>query len=163
MLSLFVGAGVSVGAGLPTWGTLLEAIAKEASLSKEDTSRLWALPFLDQVEGKKRKKKLLSPQFLFCRLDCWRRGWAGKLFSFLLLFLLFTLSFFVSHQSDAASPDNCVLGAERRLLADARHAGMKTPHQTEYVCDLFLFGRALFRQTAWSPPTTTRSLKRLVR
>ncbi len=49
LLSLFIGAGVSVGAGLPTWGTLLEAIAKEAGMSKEDTSRLWSLPFLDQA------------------------------------------------------------------------------------------------------------------
>jgi hypothetical protein len=49
VLSLFVGAGVSVGAGLPTWGTLLEAIAKEAGMNKEDTSRLWSLPFLDQA------------------------------------------------------------------------------------------------------------------
>jgi hypothetical protein len=49
LLSLFVGAGVSVGAGLPTWGTLLEAIAKEAQMSKDDTNRLWSLPFLDQA------------------------------------------------------------------------------------------------------------------
>jgi hypothetical protein len=49
VLSLFIGAGVSVGAGLPTWGTLLEAIAKEAQMSKDDTNRLWSLPFLDQA------------------------------------------------------------------------------------------------------------------
>jgi hypothetical protein len=50
LLSLFVGAGVSVGAGLPTWGALLEEIAKEAALSKEDTDRLWTLGFLDQAQ-----------------------------------------------------------------------------------------------------------------
>lgn len=49
VLSLFIGAGVSIGAGLPSWGSLLENMAKEAGLSPADIDRMWSLSFLDQA------------------------------------------------------------------------------------------------------------------
>ena len=49
-LSLFLGAGCSIGAGLPSWGVLLEKIAAHAKMSKEDTDRLWNLSLLNQAK-----------------------------------------------------------------------------------------------------------------
>ena len=48
-LVLFVGAGVSAGAGLPTWQRLLDDLAKDAKLSARDRVALRNLDFRDQA------------------------------------------------------------------------------------------------------------------
>ena len=48
-LALFIGAGVSVGAGLPTWGQLLNALGKKGGMSQPDIDILAKMNFLDQV------------------------------------------------------------------------------------------------------------------
>jgi len=48
-LALFVGAGVSLGAGLPPWGELLEQLATRAGIVGEELQRLLQLPLLDQA------------------------------------------------------------------------------------------------------------------
>ncbi len=77
VLSLFVGAGVSVGAGLPTWGTLLEAIAKEAAMSKARllVSLLSASHFPFHTRTTRRGCGRCRS---WTRRGCWRRGWAPR-------------------------------------------------------------------------------------
>jgi len=48
-LVLFLGAGVSVGAGLPTWAELLDRLAEGASLDVIDREALKQLPAVDQA------------------------------------------------------------------------------------------------------------------
>ena len=48
-LALFIGAGVSVGAGLPTWGQLLDSLGKESGMTKAEIDLLAKMNFLDQV------------------------------------------------------------------------------------------------------------------
>lgn len=48
-LVLFLGAGVSVGAGLPTWGRLLDILADRAELDGDDKAALANLPPVDQA------------------------------------------------------------------------------------------------------------------
>jgi hypothetical protein len=48
-LALFLGAGVSQGAGLPGWGELLRGLALEANLSAEDARAFARLDYYDQA------------------------------------------------------------------------------------------------------------------
>lgn len=48
-LALFLGAGVSQGAGLPGWGQLLRGLAEEADLAQEDTRAFYKLDYYDQA------------------------------------------------------------------------------------------------------------------
>ncbi|MDP2439606.1 MAG: SIR2 family protein [archaeon] len=48
-LALFVGAGVSMGCGLPSWNQLLEHLATAAGLSDEERTWLSQMSFLDQA------------------------------------------------------------------------------------------------------------------
>jgi hypothetical protein len=48
-LVLFLGAGVSVGAGLPSWGELLERMAVPAHLSSEERAQLARFDAMDQA------------------------------------------------------------------------------------------------------------------
>jgi hypothetical protein len=48
-LVIFLGAGASIGAGLPTWNALLSDLADAAGLSADEREALQALPQLDQA------------------------------------------------------------------------------------------------------------------
>lgn len=48
-LVLFLGAGCSVGAGLPSWGKLLETLALRAQMPADEVQALKSLNFLDQA------------------------------------------------------------------------------------------------------------------
>lgn len=48
-LVLFLGSGVSAGAGLPTWRTLIETLARDAGLSGEETGTLLKMNYLDSA------------------------------------------------------------------------------------------------------------------
>jgi len=47
-LSVFVGAGISMASGAPSWGALLELLAKKAGMSEDDRKSLSRLGYLDQ-------------------------------------------------------------------------------------------------------------------
>ena len=47
---MFLGAGVSMGAGMPSWGALLTELATRANMTEEDSTKLKALPYLDQAK-----------------------------------------------------------------------------------------------------------------
>eukprot|EP00573_Skeletonema_grethae_P009645 CAMPEP_0201694616 /NCGR_PEP_ID=MMETSP0578-20130828/6805_1 /ASSEMBLY_ACC=CAM_ASM_000663 /TAXON_ID=267565 /ORGANISM="Skeletonema grethea, Strain CCMP 1804" /LENGTH=474 /DNA_ID=CAMNT_0048180311 /DNA_START=63 /DNA_END=1487 /DNA_ORIENTATION=- len=47
-LSVFVGAGISIPSGAPSWGGLLESLAIKAGLSEDDRKSLAKLAYLDQ-------------------------------------------------------------------------------------------------------------------
>jgi len=47
-LSVFIGAGISIPSGAPSWGGLLEMLAVEAGMNEEDRKHLKDLGFLDQ-------------------------------------------------------------------------------------------------------------------
>lgn len=47
-LAVFVGAGISIPSGAPSWGGLLEALAVEANMNAEDMKSLKDLDYLDQ-------------------------------------------------------------------------------------------------------------------
>eukprot|EP00574_Skeletonema_japonicum_P006793 CAMPEP_0201717054 /NCGR_PEP_ID=MMETSP0593-20130828/2895_1 /ASSEMBLY_ACC=CAM_ASM_000672 /TAXON_ID=267983 /ORGANISM="Skeletonema japonicum, Strain CCMP2506" /LENGTH=443 /DNA_ID=CAMNT_0048207019 /DNA_START=41 /DNA_END=1372 /DNA_ORIENTATION=- len=47
-LSVFVGAGISIPSGAPSWGGLLESLAIKAGMSEDDRKSLAQLSFLDQ-------------------------------------------------------------------------------------------------------------------
>lgn len=49
-LVLFLGAGCSASAGLPTWGSMLNTLAKEAGLTDEELKFFWTLNSLDQAK-----------------------------------------------------------------------------------------------------------------
>ena len=49
-LVVFMGAGVSAGAGLPTWGTLLDGLAEDAGFGPAERSRLAAMDPLDRAQ-----------------------------------------------------------------------------------------------------------------
>ncbi len=49
-LVLFLGAGISFGAGLPMWGTLLAELAERAGMDEEEREALSKLDVLDQAE-----------------------------------------------------------------------------------------------------------------
>jgi hypothetical protein len=46
-LALFIGAGVSYGAGLPLWGDLIRALSSRARMSPAEQAALSSLDFLD--------------------------------------------------------------------------------------------------------------------
>jgi hypothetical protein len=48
-LALFLGAGVSAGAGLPLWSELLDRLARRAAMDESDRTALRKLPALDQA------------------------------------------------------------------------------------------------------------------
>ena len=48
-LVLFIGAGVSFGAGLPLWGSLLWQLEKEVGFTPEEQKSLEKLSFLDRA------------------------------------------------------------------------------------------------------------------
>jgi hypothetical protein len=47
-LSIFIGAGISIPSGAPSWGELLDLLAIKANMNEEDRSSLKKLDFLDQ-------------------------------------------------------------------------------------------------------------------
>ena len=62
-LSVFIGAGVSIPSGLPSWSSLLQALAKEANFSEEECRDLSALAYIDQpilIEKRMGEKRFRS-------------------------------------------------------------------------------------------------------
>jgi hypothetical protein len=59
-LVLFLGAGVSVGAGLPSWGELLERMAEPARLSNEERAQLAKFDAMDQASILKSRIEALT-------------------------------------------------------------------------------------------------------
>lgn len=60
-LALFVGAGVSIGAGLPSWGGLLEQLMHSAGMSDDDRKLMAGLSYLDQANILQRRMGGAAP------------------------------------------------------------------------------------------------------
>ena len=80
-LALFMGAGVSVGAGLPTWAQLLTSLGRKGGMTEKEIETLGKMNFLDQVRAG------------------WRVvwvGWIDGVFAFSFFLLIFDELLFVS-------------------------------------------------------------------
>jgi hypothetical protein len=64
-LTLFLGAGASAGAGLPTWKELLKQVSEQTDLSEEDRGKLEKLDLRDQAEVVSERLASSDPKMTF--------------------------------------------------------------------------------------------------
>lgn len=122
-LVLFLGAGVSQGAGLPSWGALLEALAEDANISETEQQALKNLHTLDQarlIESRLGKDHLLLGQRVAKHTCASHHALAHSLIASLPTFETVTTNYdcLFEEASRAAGYDTAVLPYES--VADRR-------------------------------------------